>query len=135
MYPYLGTMLSLFLAWVLVAPSSWYVYLVINSSFALTSAICLDKLMSTRDFVLCDDNASLQNALSLLQSEVSRTLILDYEGPGRNLGETRGALSIITLRTTSPAPTYSTSSTPSASLYRNLESSDVTKTMFEGRMD
>ena len=87
--------------------------------------------------VLCDTSQKCKEALPVLRS--SPTLILDCEG--QDLGVVGGALSIITLRTTTTHPqTYlidakSLSTTTLNDVFDLLSSTKIQKVVFDGRAD
>ncbi|KAF8915164.1 ribonuclease H-like domain-containing protein, partial [Mucidula mucida] len=87
---------------------------------------------------LCNDVTSLEEAHSDLRT--NSTLIVKCEG--RNLGETGGALSIMTLRTTTSTAlrtyifdTIYLSSTQLRPIFDLLQSNDIRKVFFDGRKD
>lgn len=90
------------------------------------------------DYVFCDNEASLQIALTAIQA-TSQNIILDCEG--LNLGQQGGTLSLITLRTTGLAPqifiidVIGIGITPLRPLFDLLESPALHKVVFDGRMD
>ncbi|KAF9467848.1 ribonuclease H-like domain-containing protein [Collybia nuda] len=86
-------------------------------------------------YQLCDNQSTLQTALTSLRSASS--LIMDCEA--RNLGNQGGVLSIISLRSTTSTDIFlidvvrlNGSLSP---LFHLLESTEVVKIMFDGRMD
>lgn len=90
------------------------------------------------DVVVCDDEESLQKAISELQS--CTTLVLDCEG--NNLGVDGGALSLICIRTVTienaTPKTYLFDAVRVKSLtplYSILSSNTVQKIVYDGRMD
>jgi exonuclease 3'-5' domain-containing protein 1 len=91
-----------------------------------------------RSFTLCDTDASLTEALAELQA--SSAVILDCEG--LNLGTRGGSLSLISLRGATPISNkafiidvVSLDVTSLRPLFDLIESSAVTKVVFDGRMD
>ena len=90
------------------------------------------------DYTYCDSDASLREALTALRA--SSTLFLDCEG--LDLGTKGGSLSLISFRTTTPISAHTfvidivvLSETSLRPLFDLLESTDVTKVVFDGRMD
>lgn len=95
------------------------------------------KLPTSELLILCDTSSKCEEALTVLRS--SPILILDCEG--QDLGVVGGALSIITLRTTTANPqTYlidvkSLSTTALNEVFDLLSSTKIQKIVFDGRAD
>ncbi|KIM42633.1 hypothetical protein M413DRAFT_26660 [Hebeloma cylindrosporum] len=90
------------------------------------------------DYILCDDESSLADAITTIQG--ASLLVLDCEG--QTLGNEGGALSLICLRALEPeiSGTYlidaiSLSKEQLNPIFDRMQSSSVTKIMFDGRKD
>lgn len=91
------------------------------------------------DFVLCDTGIAIQKAVAILST--SSILALDCEG--RDLGDTGGKLSLISLRTIRPAHSAQAFLIDTVRLrgerlrpiYDILESTRVRKVVYDGRKD
>ena len=89
-------------------------------------------------YILCDDDASLLDAINAIQS--SSEVIFDCEG--QDLGQKGGSLSLISVRTLGsvPSKTYlfdviSLTDDTLRPLFDIIQSAAVTKIVFDGRMD
>jgi exonuclease 3'-5' domain-containing protein 1 len=90
------------------------------------------------DYILCDDNSSLADAIAAIQP--ASVLVLDCEG--KTLGIEGGTLSLIILRALEPKisktyliDTISLTKDQLNPIFNILRSSSVTKIMFDGRKD
>ena len=90
------------------------------------------------DYILCADDSSLADAIAAIQPASS--LALDCEG--KDLGVEGGTLSLISLRVLEPETsgiylidTISLTKDQLSPIFDIIESSSVTKIVFDGRMD
>jgi len=94
--------------------------------------------MKMDDYLLCNNQSLLDSALGALKA--SPSIVIDCEG--KELGQQGGTLSLISLRTTSPAPcktflvdAVSLDDSALRPLFDLLESYEPSKIVFDGRMD